>query len=147
MWSYPGKKAHDFRVGLLPTRILGLPYYRLIRSQRRNPGKPSLGPSLQQRGVKTSNSFPRSLPPGGRMKPAPSIRGGPGSGQRGVGQGLPTCSCDVGCRAHAQCPVFSSQHLVFAPGSSKVAVFLVFLYWVIHNLPQLFTHTVIFSPL
>ena len=45
------------------------------------------------------------------------------------------------CRGHAQCPAF-------APSSSEVAVgFLVFLYLVVHNLPQLDMHTVIFSPL
>ena len=44
------------------------------------------------------------------------------------------------CRDHAQYPVF-------APGSSKVAVgFLVFLYLVVHNLPQLRVYAVIFSP-
>ena len=37
---------------------------------------------------------------------------------------------------------------VFAPGSSEVAVgFLVFLYLVVHNLPQVHMHTVVFSPL
>ena len=47
----------------------------------------------------------------------------------------------VVCRGHAQCPAF-------APGSSEVAVgFLVFLYLVVHNLPQLPIYAVIFSPL
>ena len=47
----------------------------------------------------------------------------------------------VECRGHAQCPAF-------APGSSEVAVgFLVFLYLVVHYLPQLHMPTVIFSPL
>ena len=46
----------------------------------------------------------------------------------------------VECRGHAQYPAF-------ALGSSEVAVgFLVFLY-LVHNLPQLCMHAVIFSPL
>ena len=47
----------------------------------------------------------------------------------------------VGCRRHV-------QYATFAPGSSEVTVgFLVFLYLVVHNLPQLCMHTVMFSPL
>ena len=43
-------------------------------------------------------------------------------------------------RGHAQCPAF-------APSSSEVAVgFLIFLYLVVHNLPQLCMHAAIFSP-
>ena len=39
------------------------------------------------------------------------------------------------------------MYLAFAPGFSEVAVgFLVFLYPVAHNLPQLHMHTAIFSP-
>ena len=50
------------------------------------------------------------------------------------------------CRGHAQYPAFA-PHALFL-GSSEVAVgFLVFLYLVVHSLPQLHTHTVIFSPL
>ena len=45
------------------------------------------------------------------------------------------------CRGHARYPAFAS-------GSSEVAAgFLVFLYLVVHNLPQLYMHAVIFSPL
>ena len=44
------------------------------------------------------------------------------------------------CRDHEQDPAF-------APGTSEEAVGLVaFLYLVIHNLPQLYRHAVIFSP-
>ena len=49
-------------------------------------------------------------------------------------------------------PCFCSQHPVFAPSSSEVAVgfflfvCLVFLYLVVQDLPQLCVHTVIFSP-
>ena len=48
----------------------------------------------------------------------------------------------VECRGHVQYPIF-------APGSSEVTVgfFLVFLYLVIHNLPQPYMHTVIFLSL
>ena len=45
----------------------------------------------------------------------------------------------VECRGHAQCPGF-------VPSSSEVAVVvLVFVYLVVHNLPQLHTCAVIFS--
>lgn len=45
----------------------------------------------------------------------------------------------VECRGRAQCPGF-------VPSSSEVAVvFLMFLYLVVHNLPQLHTCAVIFS--
>ena len=45
------------------------------------------------------------------------------------------------CSGHAQDPAF-------APSSSEVAVgFWGFLYLVVCNLPQLYMHTVIFSPL
>ena len=48
---------------------------------------------------------------------------------------------DTVCRVHVQYPAF-------APGSSEVVVeFLIFLYLVVHNLPQLGMHTVIFNPL
>ena len=63
-----------------------------------------------------------------------------GSVQRGGLGGLPTPHGPV-CRAHARYPAF-------APGSSEVAAgFFIFLYLVVHNLPQLHMHTVIFSPL
>ena len=43
-------------------------------------------------------------------------------------------------------PCFCFQHPAFASGSSEMAVgFLVFLYLVVHNLPQLSMHAVIFS--
>ena len=45
------------------------------------------------------------------------------------------------CRMHSQCTIF-------APGFSKLAVeLLVFLCFVVHNLPQLHMHVVTFSPL
>ena len=51
--------------------------------------------------------------------------------------------CGVEFRGHTQYPAFS-------PGSSEVAVgvfFLVFLYLLVQNLPQLHMHAVIFSPI
>ena len=53
------------------------------------------------------------------------------------------------CSEQGACagPCFCPQHPAFAPGSSEMAVgFLVFLY-LVHNLPQLCMHAVIFSPL
>ena len=45
------------------------------------------------------------------------------------------------CRDHGQYPAFDPNTLEVAVG------FLVFLYFVVHKLPQLHTHAVIFSPL
>ena len=65
----------------------------------------------------------------------------PGVGQEGRLRWSAHPLGGVLCRGHAQCPAF-------APGSSEVAVgFLVFLYLVVHNLPQLPIYAVIFSPL
>jgi len=45
------------------------------------------------------------------------------------------------CKGHEQYPVF-------APGFSEVAIgILVFLYTLVHNLPQLHMHTAVFSPI
>ena len=100
------------------------PYYRLIRSPRRNLGKPSLGPSLQQWvvGVKISNRFPLSLPRPG-VKPVPHIRWGWGSGQRDGSGGLPTCFCDVECRVHVpdvECRVHVKTGTLFLASNTLV---------------------------
>lgn len=59
---------------------------------------------------------------------------------RGLAGLAPPVSAGAMCRGHAQYPAF-------APGSSKVAVgFLLLLYLVIQNLPQLHVHPVIFGP-
>ena len=51
------------------------------------------------------------------------------------------------CRGACAIPCFCSQHPSFAPGSLDVTVgFLVFLY-LVHNLPQLHMHIVIYSSL
>ena len=45
------------------------------------------------------------------------------------------------CKGHAQYPIFAS-------GSSEVAIgLLVFLYTLVHNLPQLHMHAAVFSPI
>ena len=104
---------------LLPTRVLSLlNQQKLIRGQTGNSGKALLGPLLQQEGAKTSNRFPCSLP------------GGRGSGQlvpymgsfwRGGLGGLPS-------------------PLVVLCG------FLVSLYLVVQNLPQLHIHAFMLVP-
>ena len=54
----------------------------------------------------------------------------------------------VVCRGHVQYPAFSPNPLILLPALWKWQLgFLVSLYLVVQNLPQLCMHTFIFSPL
>ena len=121
------------KMAVLSTRVLGLlNQKKLIRGQMRNSDKTLLGLELQHEGAKTiTGPLACSLRGGASW----SLKWGEGRGgssgpARGVGcvQGSGTVSC------------FCSPHL--RSGSCD----LVFLY-LVHNLPQLLMHTVIFGPL
>ena len=65
----------------------------------------------------------------------------PGVGSEGGLSGLPI---PTEGRAHAQYPAFAANPLVLPSGSSEMAVKLFGpLYLSVHNLPQLFRHTII----
>ena len=68
------------------------------------------------------------------------IGAGPGVGPEGWLRWSARPFGGAECRGHAQCPAF-------APSSSEVAVGVLDFLYLVHNLPQLDMHTVIFSPL
>ena len=107
----------------------------------RNSGKTLLGLVLQQEGAKISNGIPCLLPERGRAGPLGVMVGAiGGSGQRGGLGGLSTPLVML-CAGIILSTCFWSWHL--RNGSWVLAV----LYHVVHNLPQLSMHRVIFSPL
>ena len=122
---------------LLPTRVLGLPSSIEIgkrpdkKFRQGFTGAPAAAGSR-----KTSNRCPCLLPKVGRAGSFHGVRIGAGPGVR----------LEVWLKWSAH--PFGGIEPAFALYSSEVAVgLLVFLYLVVHNLPQLYMHTVIFSPL
>ena len=107
------------------------------------------GSHYSRRGMKTSNSFPCSLPEVGQAGSLYRVRVTcvQVSGQRDGWGGLPSPRWYFVQGAWAV-PCFCSWHPVFALGSSEMAIgFFVFLYLAIHTLFQLHMPAVIFSPL
>ena len=99
-----------------------------------------MGPLLQQGGARTNNRFPCFLY---------GVRTGvcPGVGPEGWLRRFAHALGGVVCRGHGTVPCFCSQHPVFAPGSSEVAVgiFGLFVSFGSRICPSCPMHTVIFS--
>ena len=53
----------------------------------------------------------------------------------------------IECRGDAQCPAFAPNTLLLLLTLQKWQLGLVFLYLIVHDLPQLHMHAVIFNPL
>ena len=85
--------------------------------------------------MKTSNRFPCLLAQQGRAGSLNGMR----VGGRSVSQPEGWLSGTVS-RAHAQYPAF-------APGSSRGGSWVLAFLYLVHNLPQLHMHAVIFNPL
>ena len=108
------------------------------------------GSHYSRRGMKTSNSFPCSLPEVGQAGSLYRVRvtGMSKYQARGMAEGVCPAPRWHFVQGAWAVPCFCSWHPVFALGFSEMAIgFFVSLYLTIHTLFQLHMHAVIFSPL
>ena len=107
----------------LPTRVLNLcNQSKLIRGRTRNSGKALLGPLFQQRGVRTSNVFPCSVPKGGgRAGSLCGVRVGvyPEVRLEGWRRWSAPPFGGVESRGHVQDPAFAPNTLLLLPALPK----------------------------